>query len=299
MQNNNKSHVSITVGPHFEGHGKWHAHVHANVSTQSANELLTDLQARAPKEVDLEWAFVAQFSSPAPQELADAITASAAIHNDLKDKVIKVQVHEQSVWVSFKLDNEGQAEITENFNMFFGQGLDQLAQTQTNEIHLKVSSDQDWDTFFQLIAEKERIVSALLKSLKFQLIFDLHPQLAESVKAIVENFDPEFANEPPLILFKKFKQFKLDLDFKSSEEFPEYVRKNVLESRKLQTYIDEGSAALLLQNHPEYEKAWNAFGSDVHFYLVVPNFLSVKAHVNAPGLGQVIRSYGKGIAKIL
>lgn len=53
----------------------------------------------------------------------------------------------------------------------------------------------------------------------------------------MQNFDPEFANEPPMVLFKRFRNFDIDLHFNSSSELPEHIRRNVLFSKGLTNMI--------------------------------------------------------------
>jgi hypothetical protein len=62
---------------------------------------------------------------------------------------------------------------------------------------------------------------------RLDIKINLHNELATKVRDIIQNFEPELANEPPMVFFQKFRNFDLDVKFKNTDDLPEGVKKNV------------------------------------------------------------------------
>ena len=76
-------------------------------------------------------------------------------------------------------------------------------------------------------------MSVVMKSLKFVLSLDLAPNLASTIKQVLENIEPDLANDPSMNLLLKFKNIKLDLEFKGSDDCPEFIRQNGFYGKRL------------------------------------------------------------------
>ena len=71
----------------------------------------------------------------------------------------------------------------------------------------------------------ERLVSLLLKQMKFEMNLNLSPGLSDKVKQIVKQIDEEFLESPPMMLITYFKNYDIDLTFHSTDDLPENIRK--------------------------------------------------------------------------
>jgi hypothetical protein len=49
---------------------------------------------------------------------------------------------------------------------------------------------------------------------------NMHKVLASKIREMASTIDPELATEPPLIIFTKFRNFDIDLRFKSTDDLP-------------------------------------------------------------------------------
>jgi hypothetical protein len=94
-------------------------------------------------------------------------------------------------------------------------------------IHGSISSNVGFPEILSALQSGERVLGVLLKSVKLEIIAALSTGLADKVSDMIQNFDPEFAKEPPMVLFKHFKSFDVDLRFKSTEDLPETIKKRV------------------------------------------------------------------------
>lgn len=135
--------------------------------------------------------------------------------------------------MSIKGTPDIEADYLEPFNMFYNQGLEQISNEQRNSIKGDVRSNFPFQAVLESLQNGERVLSAVLKSLKVELLFDLNTALADNLKQLIENFDPEFANEPPMVFFKKFRSFDVDVQFKNTDELPQAIKNKVLFGKKL------------------------------------------------------------------
>lgn len=72
-----------------------------------------------------------------------------------------------------------------------------------------------------------------MASSKLEFKASLDTKLGDKVKEVVANFDPEFANSPPLVFLKYFKNLDVDARFNSANDLPENIRKKILFGKKL------------------------------------------------------------------
>jgi hypothetical protein len=67
----------------------------------------------------------------------------------------------------------------------------------------------------------EKLVSVLFKNLRVESNLKVHNQFGDEIKAVLENFDAEFANSPPILFLRYFKMLDLDFRFFSTDELPD------------------------------------------------------------------------------
>jgi hypothetical protein len=87
----------------------------------------------------------------------------------------------------------------EPFQQFFGMGLGDLAEHQSNTIELSLSTGNTISDMVGQLDHNERLLSVILSSMRAEFKATLNKKLGEKVKEIVANFDPDFANSPPLV----------------------------------------------------------------------------------------------------
>ena len=80
----------------------------------------------------------------------------------------------------------------------------------------------------------ERILSAVLNNVKFELLLTIHTNLADHLKVMIANIHEAFNYSPPMQLLTYFKNFDIDLAFDSTEEMSGDIKNEV----DLYTYID-------------------------------------------------------------
>lgn len=62
----------------------------------------------------------------------------------------------------------------------------------------------------------ERALSVLLHNFKYETIINLHKELYPKVKNLISGIDEGFANSPPMMLLKYFKNMDIDLSYEST-----------------------------------------------------------------------------------
>ncbi|CAD8120718.1 unnamed protein product [Paramecium sonneborni] len=298
----NSSHISVQVGPNYEGEGAWSLSLKALINKQAATQQLEQLQKQTGGNLDTEWGvvFALKTIDGKAQEL----------QNFLKDKLnplleeegfqFKTHCEGSTLWLSIQLKPEEMEEVKEGFNMVFAQGLEEFADKNENSIQMLLSSNTDFTFASELLKKGDRFMSVIMKSLKFVMKFDLAQELAQTIKNVLENIEPDAANEPPMSLFLKFKNFKIDLEFKSSDDCPEFIRQNGFFGKKIQKWIQEGDAAVedelaiaILKQIQE-----NLPNVETDFYFTIPNFVALSGNAKLPGLGQFLLEYGNIIDKL-
>lgn len=73
----------------------------------------------------------------------------------------------------------------------------------------------------------ERIGSILMKNMKFEMDLNLHQDLAEKLKGLVESIDPEYLDSPPMMMVSYFKNYDIDLAFNSTADLPDAIKNKV------------------------------------------------------------------------
>lgn len=73
----------------------------------------------------------------------------------------------------------------------------------------------------------ERILSAVLNNVKFELLLTIHTNLSANLKEVVANIHEAFNYSPPMQLLTYFKNFDIDLAFESTEEMTNDIKNEV------------------------------------------------------------------------
>ncbi|CAK65411.1 unnamed protein product (macronuclear) [Paramecium tetraurelia] len=298
----NSSHISVQVGPYYEGEGAWNLSLKALVNKQAAIQQLEQLQKQTGGNLDTEWGFVLAFKTidGKAQELQKYLNDKIQPMIEAEDILIKTHSDGTTLWLSFQLKPEQMEEIKEGFNMVFAQGLEEFAEKNENSIQLLLSSNTDFTFASELLKKGDRLMSVVMKSLKFVLKLDLAQDLVQAVTNVIENFEPGIANKPPFPLLLKFKNFKVDLEFKSSDDCPEFIRQNGFFGKSIQKWIQDGDVAVqdefgiailkqIQENMPNLE---------TDFYFTIPNFLALSGNAKLPGVAQFLLEYGNIVDKL-
>lgn len=152
---------------------------------------------------------------------------------------IKAMESAGKVYVQLKPSGDFSQAVQEPFEMFVGMGLGEISEQQKNVLEFSLSSNNSIGDILTQMQSGERILAALLSSSKIEFKAQLDTKLADKVKDVVANFDPDFANSPPFIFLKYFKNLDVDLRFNSTNDLPENIRKKVLFGKKLQQAAPE------------------------------------------------------------
>ncbi|CAD8185995.1 unnamed protein product [Paramecium pentaurelia] len=298
----NSSHISVQVGPYYEGEGSWSLSLKALINKQAATQQLEQLAKQTGGNLDTEWGvvFALKTIDGKAQELQKFLNEKFNPMLEEENIVLKTHSEGTTLWLSFQLKPEEMEEIKEGFNMVFAQGLEEFAEKNENSIQMLLSSNTDFTFASELLKKGDRLMSVVMKSLKFVLKLDLAQDLAQTIKNVLENLEPDAANEPPMSLFLKFKNFKVDLEFKSSDDCPEFIRQNGFFGKKIQKWIQDGEAAVQDEQGIAILKQIqdNLPNMETDFYFTIPNFLAVSGNAKLPGVAQFLLEYGNILDKI-
>ncbi|CAD8102725.1 unnamed protein product [Paramecium primaurelia] len=298
----NSSHISVQVGPYYEGEGALSLSLKALINKQAATQQLEQLQKQTGGNLDTEWGFVLGLKTidGKAQELQKFLNEK--FNSNLQEDNIVMKSHSEgtTLWLSFQLKPDELEEMKEGFNMVFAQGLEEFAEKNENSIQMLLSSNTDFTFAGELLKKGDRLMSVVMKSLKFIMKFDVAQDFAQTIKNVLENLEPDAANEPPMNLFLKFKNFKVDLEFKSSDECPEFIKQNGFFGKKMQKLIQDGDAVIqdeeaiaILKQIQE-----NLPNIETDFYYTIPNFLAISGNAKLPGFAQFFLDYGNFIEKL-
>ncbi|CAD8103852.1 unnamed protein product [Paramecium sonneborni] len=297
----NSSHISVQVGPHYEGEGAFSLSFKALINKQAATQQLEYLQKQTADNLDTQWGVVFAFKTidGKTQELVKFLNET--FNPILEDEDLRMKTHLQgtTLWISFYKPVEIE-QIKDAFNMIFAGGFEEFAEKNENSIQMLLSSNTDFTLASELLKKGDRFMSVIMKSLKFIMKFDLSQDLAQTIQNVLENFEPDLAKDPQMNLFLKFKNFKVDLEYKSSDDCPEFIRKNGFYGKKISQWIQNGEAVvqdeqavLIIKQIQE-----NLANLETDFYFTIPNFLAISGNGKFQGIGQFLLDNGNIIEKL-
>jgi len=268
MESNlNESKISVLFGDDIaENDQKSLFQIVINVGKGSANQQANTLKALTLNQVETNNSLIIVF----PCASEDQEKLAQKLH-DLFNGTAKSKMGEDCTWayssgkIQYQIVNTGdkvilvvrpgddiEALILGQVNQFLDLGIKEIVETQQNKITLTARSLNTFGDITNLMGEGNSFFSALLKSLKVDLVFSMDQNLLTKVVQVIQLIDPSL-EQSPLALIQYFKSFDIELKFSSTDELPNQIRTHL--------YRKQAQHGLAISQHlPEADKqVWREF----------------------------------------
>ena len=298
MESNiNTSKLSVQFGDDISADSvKTSAKFEVHFNKNEAQKQFTKIQEIRGKAQETGYALVVAFNTTADklQELQDFIgkffkgeieseasqfLSSLVQGNNISYDITAADTLDKVV-VTVQPGSSVLSEFEEQLNGFLQVGINDLAETQENNIKFNLASSTGFSELNGHIAGGVSVGGAFLKGFNAELLLNLNQELIPKVLDIVANFEPNIT-KTVFNLLRFFKNLQVVLKLASSAELPDYLQKTILNRVFKNDSIHLPSAI----NKEALKKFVGLLENGVDVYAVAKDLVSLSLHLGGNGFG--------------
>ncbi len=246
MESNlNESKISVLFGDDFGDHDyKSSFEIAIDLNKDKAIQQANSLKALALNQVETNNSLV--FVFPCAQQDEEKLTQllTSVFDGSAKTKMgddlasfysagkIKYQVINAGgkIILAIRAGSDIEPLILGQINQILDMGAKDIVEKQQNKITISGKSLSSFGDINDLMGEGNTFFSALLKSLRLDLILSIDQNLLTRVIQLAQALDPRL-EQSPLALIQYFKSFDIELKFNGTDDLPNQIRTHLYKNQ--------------------------------------------------------------------